>query len=213
MSGSYYIVYLLMFLYLHVYTYLVSLLPRVSTLLYWLPDLTILIFYLNMALDFGEYMTTYLHSGPGDADDEVSPLLKLNVDCVYYVMIDTDQNINYLEIERHSRTRDLLDIFVSSGFLTTETLPTRITHNTSTLIDNIYIKCKHYDEFVSGIISVDISDHLSLFTFVEQHRHTKSPPKRIIYRPVDEIKLTNIQNYLNSVVWNIFKIYEYRPVI
>ena len=119
------------------------------------------------------------------------------------VIIGTDQNFNYLDIERHSKTRDLLDTFISAGFLPTVTLPTRITHNTSTLIDNIYVKCTHYDELVSGIMSTDISDHLPLFTFVGQHRRNKSPPKMITYRPIDESKLINIQKYLNSIDWNI----------
>ena len=64
------------------------------------------------------------------------------------VKIGTDQNFNYLDNKRHSKTRDLLDIFISSGFLPTVTLPTRITHNTSTLNDNIYIKCERYDDLV-----------------------------------------------------------------
>ena len=121
------------------------------------------------------------------------------------VIIGTDQNFNYLDIEKHSKTRDLLDIFISSGFLPTVTLPTRITHNTSILIDNIYIKCKRYDKLVSGIMSVDISDHLPLFTFVGQNNHTKSPPKKVTYRPVDDIKLNNIQNYLNAIDWDIMQ--------
>ena len=50
------------------------------------------------------------------------------------VMIRTDQNFNYLDIETHSKTPDLYDIFIYSGFLPTMTLPTRITHNTSILI-------------------------------------------------------------------------------
>ena len=57
------------------------------------------------------------------------------------VMIGTDQNFNYLNIERHSKTRHLFDMFISSGCLPTLTLRTPITHNTSKLIDHIYIKC------------------------------------------------------------------------
>ncbi len=134
-------------------------------------------------------------------DSILQNLLDFNGD----VIIGTDQNFNYLDIERHSKTRQLLDIFISSGFLPTVTLPTRITHSTSTLIDNIYIKCKHYDEIVSGIMSVDISDHLPLFTFVGQNNHTKSPPQKVTYRPVDDIKLNNIQNYLNAIDWNLME--------
>ncbi|KAK2152427.1 hypothetical protein LSH36_329g03045 [Paralvinella palmiformis] len=112
-------------------------------------------------------------------------------------MIGTDQ---HLEAERHPKTHDLLDNFISSRFLPTVTLPTRITHNTSTLIDNSYIKCKRYDELVSGcFISVDTSDHFPLFPFIGQINHTKSVPKNVTYRQVDDMKLINIQNYLNTM--------------
>jgi len=93
-------------------------------------------------------------------------------------MIDTDEHFSYLDIERHSKTRDLHNLFISSGFLQTVILPTLISHNTSALIDNIYIKCKCYDEFVSRMISVDISDHFLLFNFVRQIDHTKLLPKK-----------------------------------
>ena len=55
------------------------------------------------------------------------------------IMIGTDQNFNYVNIEKYVKIRDLLDAFISSGFFPTITIPTRITHETSSLIDNIYM--------------------------------------------------------------------------
>ena len=37
------------------------------------------------------------------------------------VMIGTDQNLNYLDIERHGNTRDLLNLFITNGFIPTIT--------------------------------------------------------------------------------------------
>ena len=54
-------------------------------------------------------------------------------------MIGKDPSFNYLDIERYSKTHDLLYIFISSGFLPIMTLQTHIIYNTSTLIDHIYI--------------------------------------------------------------------------
>ena len=82
------------------------------------------------------------------------------------VMIGSDQNFNYANIENHGPTRNLLDSFISSGFIPTITKPTRITHTTSTLIDNIYIKTKQPDQLTSGILNIDLSDHLPIFTFI-----------------------------------------------
>ena len=41
-------------------------------------------------------------------------------------MIGTDQNFNYMyiEIEKHSKTKELLDMFISHGYIPTRSLPT-----------------------------------------------------------------------------------------
>ena len=44
--------------------------------------------------------------------------------------------------ENHGQTRNLLDSFISSGFIPTITKPTRITHTASTLIDNLQYKSR-----------------------------------------------------------------------
>ena len=54
------------------------------------------------------------------------------------IVIGTDQNFDLLKIESHDKTQDLYNTFTSNGFIPTITSPTRITHNTATLIDNIY---------------------------------------------------------------------------
>ena len=55
------------------------------------------------------------------------------------LIIGTDQNLDYLKIRNHNNTAKFLDTNLSSGILPTITKPTRITHKTATLIDNIYI--------------------------------------------------------------------------
>ena len=71
-------------------------------------------------------------------------------------------------------------------------LPTRITHNTSILTDNIYIKCKRYDERLSNRMSVDIADLFQLFTLVIQINNTNSLPRKATDRHVDDMKLISI---------------------
>jgi len=74
--------------------------------------------------------------------------------------------INYMNIDQHGITGDLLYAFISSGFVPTITKSIRITHNRATVIDNIYVKMRQPEELVSGILTVDMSDHLSIFTFI-----------------------------------------------
>ena len=54
------------------------------------------------------------------------------------------------------------------------TKPTRITHSTATLIDNIYIKTSKEIKLASGIIILNnISDHLPVLLFSKKYKSIK----------------------------------------
>ena len=117
------------------------------------------------------------------------------------IMIGTDQNFNYINMEQHANTRDLFDLFIASGFIPTITIPTRITHQTSTLIDNIYVKTRKTENLTSGVISSDISDHLPIFNLIGTSQTTKLLPKYITCRKLNEDVVSNIINHLISIDW------------
>ena len=76
-------------------------------------------------------------------------------------LIGTDQNFDLLKIDSHKITRELFNSFVSSGHLPIILRPTRITHSTCTLIDNIYTNiANNQSTYFSGIITTNISNHL-----------------------------------------------------
>ena len=62
---------------------------------------------------------------------------------------------------------ELMDIFLNAGLLPTITKPTRKTHSTATLINNIYIKTSKEIKLASEIILNNLSDHLPVFWFSE----------------------------------------------
>ncbi|KAK2156748.1 hypothetical protein LSH36_206g04048, partial [Paralvinella palmiformis] len=74
------------------------------------------------------------------------------------LIIGTDQNLNYLNIHTNNAT-DLLNKFLSVGVVPTISQPTRITHTSATLIDNLYIRINKLFKTLSGISSVDLYDH------------------------------------------------------
>ena len=82
------------------------------------------------------------------------------------LIIGTDQNFDYLKINEHKYTSNLFDMHISHGFLPTITRPTRITHTPQTLIDNIYTNITPNNNFTSGIILTQLSDHLPVFMFI-----------------------------------------------
>ncbi len=55
------------------------------------------------------------------------------------IIIGTDQNLDFLKIHQHSNTAKFLDINLTNDLLPSITKPTRITHRSCTLIDNIYV--------------------------------------------------------------------------
>ncbi|KAK2153545.1 hypothetical protein LSH36_293g02030 [Paralvinella palmiformis] len=55
-----------------------------------------------------------------------------------------DQNFDYIKIEQHKYTSDLLGNVLAYGLLSTITQPTRVTRTSSMLIDNIYMNSKSY---------------------------------------------------------------------
>ncbi len=68
------------------------------------------------------------------------------------IIIGTDQNFDLLKIDSHNKTSELLDIFITNRFLPCITKPTRITHSSATLIDNIYISLPGLQDIKSGIL-------------------------------------------------------------
>ena len=76
--------------------------------------------------------------------------------------VDTNQNVS-----------DLLNVFFTHGLLPTVKRPTRITHTSSTVIDNIHAKFRGYENVDSRIILSDISDQY-FNKILDEHAPTKT---------------------------------------
>jgi len=96
------------------------------------------------------------------------------------IIIGTDSNFDYLKVEQHKHTSDLLNNFITAGMIPTITQATRVTATSSTLIDNIYVNYKNnIDQILTGILSSDISDHLPVFMFFGKQPKLNNIPKFI----------------------------------
>ena len=80
-----------------------------------------------------------------------------------------DFNIDLLQFQHHEQTNDFLELSLSFGLLPVITKPTRITPNTSTLIDHIWVKDKS-ELHTSGVILSHISDHYPTFYVHNDHK-------------------------------------------
>ena len=119
------------------------------------------------------------------------------------IIFGTDQNFDYIKIENHKNVEDLLSLFLTSGLIPTITKPTRITHSTATLIDNIYISTKFGPKINSGILCEDISDHLPVITCIGKRKTKfKNAPLTLKKRDITENSISNIANALKIRDWN-----------
>ncbi len=117
-------------------------------------------------------------------------------------VLGTDQNVDYLKILVNKKAQELLNTFFHNSFSPTIINPTRITHNTATLIDNLYLKSKSNVNIKSGLITTDISDHLPIFLCIGKQTTTPKSSKTIITRHLNEDKLIEIKSALSLLNWD-----------
>lgn len=132
-------------------------------------------------------------------------LSKLNQ--VKHVYISTDQNFDLLKMETHIQTTHLFNTFMEYSFLPVISKPTRITENTSTLIDNVYVNnISDENTIQSGILLEDISDHCPIFCTVTLKDHSlrqcNSTSKLIERRSLNDASIETTKRYLDQVNWD-----------
>ena len=87
----------------------------------------------------------------------------------------TDQNFDLMKTDTNTNVSDLLNVFFTAGVIPVIKQPTRITHTSSTLIDNLFVKYEKYENIDSPILLSDISDHFPIITCMGN----KTSPTRI----------------------------------
>lgn len=117
------------------------------------------------------------------------------------VIVGTDQNFDLLKYNENNNIRLLLNNFIENGFLPTITLPTRVTHSSATVIDNIYVKGRVSYNSCSFVIETDISDHFPVLSFVGKPdtKHSCHTPITIQYRKITNETYIQMNNYLSNV--------------
>ena len=113
-----------------------------------------------------------------------------------------------MKIDSNKASMDLLGSFIENGIFPMITKPTRITHSSATLIDNIYIKFNNFETFFSGIINVDISDHLPDIVGITRDSIIPTKGKILNYRKLNEMAINNIKNALNMQDWSSLEVLD-----
>lgn len=108
-----------------------------------------------------------------------------------------DININFLKYNEHDETGKYLDMLFDNNLIPIITKPTRITDHSSTLIDHIYTNLS-ISHVTSGILEVDLSDHLPVFCIIKTEIEKTNKKKKIRdYRKFDKQLFLNDINLIN----------------
>ena len=104
-----------------------------------------------------------------------------------------DINSDLLKVEENRHTNDIINYMFSSSFYPLISRPTRITSTSATLIDNIFVN-SFEDNFTTGLLLTDISDHLPIFQIATTISNTNTTSiKETKYRKItsETLKLLN----------------------
>lgn len=151
------------------------------------------------------YLSTFYRPPSGNLDlffDKFnSTLNELNAYTKSEIIVCGDFNVDLLASE-NNESLNFINTCSSFSFVPLISKPTRVTENSATLIDNILVS--NPIQITSGIVTVDISDHMPVFV-IRRNFFTpikSAPTKQIKYRVVNENSLNNFYNYLSQYDFN-----------
>lgn len=122
------------------------------------------------------------------------------------IIIGTDQNLDYLKLNIHANTMKFYDLNLSNNLLPTILKPTRVTHTSATLIDNIYIDAALIHNVVkSHVVITDISDHFLCVVLLENCGNLKTESEKFMSRKVDDTTLRNMKGTLRNKDWSFLE--------
>ena len=110
-----------------------------------------------------------------------------------------DFNVNLLNYETHCKTKDFVDSLFSLSYIPLINKPTRITRNSSTLIDNIYYNESNPNDSLSGIFYTDISDHFPIFYLLPLKKSKLSD--KVLRRKINTKNINNFHIKLRNECW------------
>ena len=117
------------------------------------------------------------------------------------VVVCTDHNLDLLKASTHAKTQEFLEITSDSGFLLTVSKPTRITHQTATLIDNIFISKEFSEGYKCWILLEDLSYHMPCLLSLPRIEIDRKHPVEIRKRKVDLKSMNHIKLDMQLIDW------------
>ena len=112
-------------------------------------------------------------------------------------------NLNMMKYTQVRGAHQFLETLLSDNFIPQITLPTRVTKNSVTLIDNIFSD-NHDHKCISGNTTTSISDHLPQVLIIGNLKQT--PLRRdvkISFKNIQSFNETDLQIELKELDWSV----------
>ena len=112
-----------------------------------------------------------------------------------------DHNINLLKHHTHTKTQEFIEINLDLGLIPVITKPTRVTHSSATLIDNLVISEGLQHTSTSGVLITDLSDHFPCLLTLKEFNLSRKKCHQVIKRKLNKESLDKIKEDLANHNW------------
>ena len=120
------------------------------------------------------------------------------------VIVAGDFNMNLLDFEQNKKVQYFLNIMFGHSMMPVINKLTRVTKNTATAIDHIFINSVTTTKFKTGIIKSDFSDRFPIFFVADCNIHIKETKERFLFRrDLSDISGEKFKYKLRTVSWDI----------
>ena len=117
------------------------------------------------------------------------------------LILGTDHNLDLLKSHCHGVTSTFLDMNLDRGIFPTITRPTRLTHTSATLIDNILVTENLLDRHEARILIDNISDHLTCLLSIQNLLVRNNTEIEVEYRDMSKLGCDRLKEELGRINW------------
>ena len=114
------------------------------------------------------------------------------------LVIGLDHNMDLLKSNNHINTQNFLERILENNMTLTITRPTRITHTSAMLIDNILVSSEQIGSINSYICIDNMCDHLPCVTILQNALMTGKEPVTIKTRKLDKLSISRLNTELTN---------------
>ena len=118
------------------------------------------------------------------------------------VYITGDLNLNLLDYKTNAKVKSYLNIISSHNFIPLVNKPTRVSKYKATLIDHILTNTFINNNYTTGILKTDISDHFPVFFITQTELKNTKGTSFVFKRKITNSSLMGFKDILLNIDWN-----------